>query len=364
MVITSWESRCVCLDERMNFSSANTKIKEIFASANLVFKEDTMDAILTFLSKIHIYEEEENKIIPEIIIGSGLTNELFGKLFQCEAFPIILITEAEINIEKIVKPIIPFCDNGWRLFINIDNGSITTGIMRSFAGPSAPSLLDNLLTPIPGSGINYVLIDVVSKFEIRLFSSNNDVLEIDYRLIYSSGIDRNTYLQNMVEDLVSSLSLENDEMEAQKNAFLKILTLSPKRVHGTICLIIKKECPLPLPGLLEDGIILPAPIDLSQALNELLRTPDVSSLSEKYYALTGLLLLMMNTDGITILDNCGKIRGYNFFIKPSVTETEIIGGARKRAAYSLIESKNSNLIGVYFQSQDGDIIYERVNTDE
>ena len=86
-------------------------------------------------------QEEENKIIPEIIIGSGLTNELFGKLFQCEAFPIILITEAEINIEKIVKPIIPFCDNGWRLFINIDNGSITTGIMRSFAGPSAPSLL-------------------------------------------------------------------------------------------------------------------------------------------------------------------------------------------------------------------------------
>jgi len=336
----------------------------MFESAHLIFEENTMNALLSFLSKIHIYEEEEKKIVPEIIIGKGITNELFEKLFQCELFPIVEANEAEINIEKILKPIIPFCDNGWRLFINIENNTVIAGVMRSFAGPSAPSLLDNLLMPMPGAEFNYVLIDVLSKFEIRLFSSNGDSLEIDYRFVYSSGMDRSALLQHMTEDIVSALSPINSKIEDQKNAFLKILTLSPKRVHGTICLIIKQECPLPLPGLLEDGIILPTPIDLSQALIELLHTPDVSSLSEKYYALTGMLLLMMNTDGITILDNLGRIRGYNFFIKPSATTTKIIGGARKRAAYSLIESKNPNLIGVYFQSQDGDIIYERVNADE
>lgn len=348
----------------MNFSSANNKIKEMFESAHLIFEKNTMNAILSFLSKIHIYEEEENKIIPEIIIGNGIAGELFEKLFQCELFPIVQANEAEINIERILKPIIPFCDNGWRLFINIENNTVIAGVMRSFAGPSAPSLLDNLLMPIPETGFNYILIDVLSKFEIRLFSSNGDSLEIDYRFTYSSGMDRDALLQSMIEDIVSKLPPDDSKLESQKNAFLKVFTLSPKRVHGTICLIIKQECPLPLPGLLEDGIILPVPIDLSQALIELLHTPDVSSLSEKYYALTGLLLLMMNTDGITILDNCGRIRGYNFFIKPSATKTKIIGGARKRAAYSLIESKNPNLIGVYFQSQDGDMLYERVNTDE
>lgn len=352
------------LDTRINFADANAKIIELFTSANLVFEEHTMNAILSFLSKIHIYEEEESKIIPEIIIGRGISSALFEKLFQCDLIPIAQKNEADINIEKTLKPIIPFCENGWRLFINIENSTVTAGIMRTFSGPSAPSLLENLSIPVPGADFDYVLIDVLSKFEIRLFSSSGDSLEIDYRFSFSSGTDRSASLQCLIDDIVSSISPHDTKIDEQKNAFLKIFSLSPKRVHGTICLVVKRDCPLPLSGLLEDGIILPEPIDLSQALNELLHTPDVSSLSEKYYALTGLLLLMMNTDGITVLDNCGRIRGYNFFIKTSATTTTIIGGARKRAAYSLIESQNPNLIGVYFQSQDGDTVYERVNIHE
>ena len=74
---------------------------------------------------------------------------------------------------------------------------------------------------------------------------------------------------------------------------------------------------------------------------------------------------MLNVDGITIVDNKGRIRAFNVFVNPNTHENEeLSGGARKRAANYLKNTKNSNYIGVYFQSQDGMSNYERVETNE
>ena len=71
------------------------------------------------------------------------------------------------------------------------------------------------------------------------------------------------------------------------------------------------------------------------------------------------LKTMLDFDGITIIDNSGKIRAYNVFIEstPNI-ENMIIGGARRRAAYSILHNKNKKIVGVYFQSQDGDNFYK------
>ena len=73
-----------------------------------------------------------------------------------------------------------------------------------------------------------------------------------------------------------------------------------------------------------------------------------------------LFIAMLNYDGITIVDNAGRIRAYNVFINNNNKLTNIVGGARKRAAYTVINSKVKKIIGVYFQSQDGEIFYEEV----
>jgi phosphoribosylformylglycinamidine synthase len=38
----------------------------------------------------------------------------------------------------------------------------------------------------------------------------------------------------------------------------------------------------------------------------------------------------------------------------------VVGGARKRAAYTIVNSKVKKIVGVYFQSQDGETFYEEV----
>jgi len=70
---------------------------------------------------------------------------------------------------------------------------------------------------------------------------------------------------------------------------------------------------------------------------------------------------MLDFDGITVVDNAGNILAYNVFVEANLRTTSgTIGGARKRAAYTIINSKKKNIIGVYFQSHDGEMFYAAV----
>ena len=70
---------------------------------------------------------------------------------------------------------------------------------------------------------------------------------------------------------------------------------------------------------------------------------------------------MLNYDGITIVDNAGRIRAFNVFVETNQNNKKhILGGARKRAAFTIIDSGHKKVIGVYFQSQEGEVFYQRV----
>lgn len=348
---------------KINYKNANSKIRSLFKNEELFISEPLMKTLLTFLSIIHIYEEEDHKISPEIIIGKNLLNDDFKKIYQCEILQITRFNTNDDAIQRIIKPIMPFCDNGWRVLVNIEDENVTVGLIRAFGGPSALSLIDSLLTPIDLTQVSFrfVLVDIMSKYEVLLSGLSGMTLQIDFRFIVAEIKGRKESVERIVDDLLSDCDYM-DYRENQKNAMSKVFELCPKRVHGCIFVIINKESILPISGLLKDGIILEEPINLISPLVDALRSPEIHSLYEKYYAQTGLLLTMLNTDGITVLDTASRIRGYNFFIQS--TQDTVAGGARRRAANSLMRSKNENIVGVYFQSQDGDIFYERVNTIE
>lgn len=109
-------------------------------------------------------------------------------------------------------------------------------------------------------------------------------------------------------------------------------------------------------GIFSDGIWLREPIDFSK-----------SYLQAKVYSeaqlstIAGLFIDMLNYDGITIIDNAGRILAYNVFVETTASVSKkILGGARKRAAYTILNSKKKKIIGVYFQSQEGEVFYEEV----
>ena len=348
-------------EERVFFSHANQSIKKLFKEEGIPLTPKSIKELLPFLSKIHMYEEEERKIKPEVIIGCGLTSMEFRKYALCDTILIDKSTVAKNDFNQKLKPLMPFCENGWRVFISFENGFIKYGIMRSFNGPSALMLTDTLFSNVQEEGpqgLNFVLIDVESKHEIVLLGAHGHKLNIDFRFSQKVFDDK----KKIIDDIVNDFTLDCEKMQIEKIrvALKKLFLLCQKRLHGTICLIIKADCVLPIVGFLNDGVFLDEPIALVDILNDTIITPDEIYSLEKYYALSGVLIEMMNMDGITIIDTKGRIRAYNVFISPEKTDRQVTGGARKRAAHFLKQSKNSNIIGVYMQSQDGDINYERV----
>ena len=74
---------------------------------------------------------------------------------------------------------------------------------------------------------------------------------------------------------------------------------------------------------------------------------------------------MLNFDGITIIDNQGRLRAYNVFVEPNSKKVGyIVGGARKRAAYYILSTKKKDIVGVYFQSHEGEVFFQQLNKHE
>lgn len=83
----------------------------------------------------------------------------------------------------------------------------------------------------------------------------------------------------------------------------------------------------------------------------------------KLQGISDLIIGMLDYDGATVVDNAGRIRAYNVFVEVKArANVKPIGGARRRAAQSLVDSKNKKFIGVYFQSQDGDCFFKYTKT--
>ena len=269
---------------------------------------------------------------------------------------------------KRLKPLLPFCNNGWRVYIDVGENKVNFGIIRNFSG-IAGLTVDEVLRDIAQTDlrairedchIGYVMIKPINTNELNIIAMDGEEIKINFSLIQHSQNSSEEQKEMFIKDFLPQ-SFDEKLFRAMK----KIVDLFPQKLHGAICLIVDEKCNLPN-GQLIDGIFLEEPIDLVGLASEVLdiksnRMQDYAiSLNEKYYAISGLFLDMLNFDGITIIDTSGKIRAYNVFITPINGTQVTYGGARKRAAQALLDNKDSNYVGVYFQSQDGNYFYEKV----
>lgn len=328
--------------------------------------------MLEFISSACLYEEEEKKIRPSLIIGNHLLDKNLLGILQATALRIIVDKKEETNLKKRLKSLIPFCENGWRICISFDSDEVRYGILRSFNGPTSLNidalLLDLSDVEIKDLNLSYVLMDVINNFEIVL-KGNAEHLKIDFKLCEQES-NNNNFLDSFCNDFIDAID-ESCGLDKKKlkTAMMKTINLFSQKLHGSLCLIVEHDCELP-DDVLKDGVFLPEPIDICSVLTEELNDSNrnassIMSSHEKYYAFTGLMLEMLNFDGVTVVDNKGRLRAYNIFVKSDInTDNFLSGGARKRAAEFLCKQHNRKYVGVYFQSQDGVSFYRKVENNE
>ena len=354
---------------KISLSRSGNTIKALFSDERIELPDTFCKALLLFLSKACTYEEEETRIWPRIIICSNLLDNSVVKLLQATTIQFVEEPISKTNLMKRLKSALPFCNTGWKVFINVQEEIVQYGIIRNFNGPTGLSVDDVLLSlsdeDKESLNIHFVLIDAVSNFELRLQTASSNCI-IDFRL--TDYEEESVSKACFCEDLLSAC--EGDTTKAAI-AYKKLIDLFSRKLHGSLCCIIKHDYSLP-DCVFNDGIFLKEPIDfitiLDKDLAEKSQTQDISatiSSHEKYHAFTGILIEMLNIDGITIVDNKGRIRAFNVFVKADTADSNTLsGGARKRAAHYLRSLKSNDYIGVYFQSQDGTSFYERIADNE
>ena len=198
-----------------------------------------------------------------------------------------------------------------------------------------------------------VIINVFGGGVCRLIGARGNNCSVCFNLNSSYEYNWDNEIMEFVEACVSKIKTTKRKLQDIKNLLDNIFHSVLKGLHGTICMVVDKEFK-DKAGVFQDGTWLKEPIEFIKLF---MRSATFDENILRSYA--DVLKTMLDFDGITIIDNSGRIRAYNVFIESSPdASNNIVGGARRRAAYSILHNKNKKIIGVYFQSQDGDNFYK------
>lgn len=342
------------------YSEGLRAVEEALNAENLILPYYVKLSFLEILSRIGIYEEEEVRIAPRILLGKNLS--LIFKQVP-DHFKLVLGTDDAdgLHFNKMLKSLIPLCKNGWYVFVNFYDDKINYGIFRKFRSPVALDfeqlVFDSDDIYDTDENIGMICIRPLDKLSFIIRGIHiEDFIISSYFTARDDVQEENALFNMLLEDIIGAIGIDDKIREYIKNAMNHILYAFNERIHGAILLIVTEEYEYPNNYL--DGLKVVPPINF---INNIVDTQMVEAYetAEKYYAVSNLLYDFLNIDGITIMNNRGEIIGYNAFYRSNSMPMDVVGGARKRTFEGLKRVEDDNIVGIYYQSQDGNKQYYR-----
>lgn len=340
------------------YNEARIGIEKFFNNSFEIssFPSKLRDEFLNFYSNLFNYNEEGKKILAQVIFTNnidGIRNSIKGAI-KYEYF----CDENEQYFDRRMKSLMPFCSEDWWMYVHVDNelNCIKYGIINVGNSITEPTFKDLIFINQKikkQDDLEYILIEQASSHIINFSNKKGENLKVSFFIDskHTNIEDHNREIMQLVDASFSKTKLTEKKLNEVKTMFAQIFKKILKKINGTICVVVDKD--YVDKGFFADGTWLNEPINLTKLFN----TKNVSE--EKLRVIADLIPVMLNFDGITIVDNSGKIRAYNVFIQSDLSKSKsIVGGARKRAAYTIINTRKTKIVGVYFQSHEGEIFYQ------
>jgi len=338
------------------FGDAKQNIEKFIESEFPNFPTKMTTQLINFVSRLCFYEEEGTKLWPTILFTSKMDS-----LIKCVGNTIkqpIFLDENENMFRSRMKSLSPFSAHRWNIYVQINaDSTIEYGIYRSLNSIKEHSFNTNLFLneelKVRKNSLSAFLIESISRSNIAFKSLNGEGLNISFSLENRKTLNFNEEIKEFIDASFSKLKTTKKKLNDIKTLYQNTFENCFRNIHGCICVVVDKD--FEDNGFFADGIWLKEPIEFSKLFMQ------SNSYSEtKLESYSELFMDMLNYDGITIVDNKGRIRAYNVFVETnSSKDNNILGGARKRAAFTIINSKAKKIVGVYFQSQEGEIFYNR-----
>jgi hypothetical protein len=344
------------MNEMVFFDGAKDNVTSFFEKEFVNFPPLLMSHFLNKFNDILNYTEEGTVIQPKILFTNNIES-IVRSIPKTHSLTVFEDSDAT-KFNSRLKSLLPIMKNDWCLFIDIKENKISYGTLMSFNSIKDKNLLrtlqDNTSLKDKTPKVYAIMARPLNFYSMMLHSISGNDLIINFSLDKSkSNIFRNE-ITEFVDATFSKLRTTQRKLQDMKNMYLNIFTNVLSYVNGSICVIVDKD--YKDNGMFEDGIWLKEPICFSK-----LFTQSKSYNEEKLQAYADLFMNMLNFDGITIIDNQGRLRAYNVFVEPNSKKVGyIVGGARKRAAYYILSSRKKDIVGVYFQSHEGEVFFQQV----
>lgn len=342
--------------ENIYFDDGKQNIENFIEKEYPNFPVKLSAQLINFVSRLCFYEEEGIKLRPTILFTNKIDN-LIKNVGNAIKQP-IFEDENENMFRSRMKSLSPFSAHKWNIYVQLNpSGTIEYGIIRSLNSIKEHSFNTNLFSneelKIRTNSIFAFLIQSISNSNISFKSLKGEELNLNFTLENKKLLNFNEEISEFVDASFSKLKTTKKKLNDIKTLYQNTFENCFRNIHGCICVVVDKD--YKDNGFFADGIWLEHPIEFSKLFMQ------SKSFSEtKLESYSELFMDMLNYDGITIVDNKGRIRAYNVFVETSASkESNILGGARKRAAFTIINSKVKRIVGVYFQSQEGEIFYNR-----
>ena len=341
---------------RVYFDDAKQIIQDFFDLEYPEFSKLNLTEILNTIYKLSNYEEEGVKIRPNVFFTNNI-NLMVKNVPNC--YKLVVFKDVNgANFKQRIKSLLYFCKNDWQIYISYGNEYVEYGLIKLLNSLKDKTLnqyifklkiLDELQNKL-----NIINLDVINGGLVMLEGLKGNKTSICFNLNEETAFNWEEKIEQFVDACVCKVKTRSvRKLNDIKNIYFNIFNKIFQGLHGTICLIVDKDFK-DKNNFFTDGIWLPEPIELTKLF---LQSKNFNEFKLSSYA--EIIMTMLNYDGITVMDNTGRILAYNIFIEsnydPSV---KVFGGARRRAAETLLKHKNSKIVGVYFQSQDGDNFYK------
>lgn len=344
------------MDEMIFFDNAKDSVTSFFEKEFENFPALLMSHFLNKFNDIMNYTEEGVMIQPKIVFTDNI--EAIVRSIP-KSHNLMLFEDDEATMfNRRLKQILAIAKNDWCLYIDIKE-KIRYGLIMSFTSIKDKSLLrtleENTTLKDRPVKMHCIVARPLNFYSMKLHSISGNDLIVNFSLDKSKSNIFNNEIREFVDATFSKLRTTQRKLQDMKNMYLNIFSTVMSYVNGSICVIVDKD--YKDNGLFEDGIWLKEPISFSK-----LFTLSKSYNEEKLRAYAELFMNMLNFDGITIIDNQGRLRAYNVFVEPNSKKVGyIVGGARKRAAYYILSTKKRDIVGVYFQSHEGEVFFQETN---
>ena len=318
------------------------------------FDQRLLSHFLNSFNDLLDYREEGTHTKPKLIFTSNIDSivKVIPKAYKLQVFE----DDDATMFSSRLKPLIAIAKKEWCIYIENKDGKFNYGICKTLNSLKEKGLLDQISESEylreRADKISCVVARAITDFEMNLFCTHGRSITINTSLNRSSPTNNEETIDEFSHACFSSLRTTQKKLDEVQTMFRNIFNRVRDNLNGTMCVIVDKN--YKDNGFFEDGIWLETPISFSK-----LFTQTKSYSEEKLQAFATLFINMLNFDGITVVDTTGRVLAYNVFVENNIKRTKnVIGGARKRAAYTIINSRRKHIVGLYFQSHEGEIFYK------